>query len=70
MSTLPFADLETAYDMLAEGIDTAGQDREALFLAKLALALAHECGDIDAFRRAVAAALQDLSQDKDLTPRT
>jgi hypothetical protein len=55
--TLPFADLETAYEILAAAIDTAGQDGEALFLARLALVLAHETGDIDLFHRAVETAL-------------
>ncbi len=61
MTTLPFADLETAYEMLAEAIDRAGPDRESLFLVRLALVMAHECGDIDLFKRAVAAALEDLA---------
>jgi hypothetical protein len=61
MSTLPFTDLETAYEALAKAIDAAGPDREALFLAKLALAMAHECGDLAVFERAVATALQDIT---------
>ncbi len=44
MSTLPFADLETAYETLARAIDAAGPEKEALLLARLALVLAHECG--------------------------
>ena len=35
-------------------------EREALFLTRLALLLAHELGDIAAFRRAVKTALEDL----------
>jgi hypothetical protein len=66
MSTLPPADLETAYELLAEAIDRAGAEREALFLARLALALAHECGDIAAFRRAVEIA--DLAATPPLRP--
>lgn len=45
MSTLPQSDLEDIYDELAEAIDRVGQDQETVFLAKLALALAHHLGD-------------------------
>ena len=58
--SLPFDDLETAYEALATGIDAAGEKREALFLTRLALLLAHEIGDIAAFRRAVQTALEEL----------
>jgi hypothetical protein len=61
MSTLPFTDLETAYETLARAIDAAGPDRESLFLAKLALTLAHEAGDLTLFHRAVETALQDVA---------
>jgi hypothetical protein len=60
MSAMPFYDLEKAYDMLADGIDTAGRAHEALFLTKLALVLAREVGDIEIFRKSVAMALMDL----------
>jgi hypothetical protein len=60
MSAMPFADLETAYELLAKAIDRAGEDRERLFLARLALTLAHATGDIDVFRAAVATALDGL----------
>ena len=60
MSQMPFEDLEAAYEALALAIDTAGQEREALFLTRLALLLAHELGDIAAFKRAVQTALDDL----------
>ncbi len=39
---------------------SAGEKREALFLTRLALLLAHEIGDIAAFRRAVQTALEEL----------
>ncbi len=52
--------LEAAWVALAEGIDRAGPDRERLFLAKLALLLAHETGDPQTLSRAIAAALEDL----------
>jgi hypothetical protein len=58
--SLPFDDLETAYEALATGIDAAGEQREALFLTRLALLLAHELGDIAAFKRAVQTALEEL----------
>ena len=60
MSTMPAGDFETAYETLATAIDTAGPEREALFLTRLALVLGHELGDIDAFRKAVKAALDGL----------
>jgi hypothetical protein len=43
--------LEDVYAAMAEGVDNAGPDREALFLAKTALLLADALNDPD---RAVA----------------
>ena len=60
MSQKPFDDLEAAYETLAIAIDTAGEQREALFLTRLALLLAHELGDIGAFKRAVETALEEV----------
>jgi|EndMetStandDraft_5_1072996.scaffolds.fasta_scaffold2230455_1 hypothetical protein len=60
MSQLPFDNLEGSYEALATAIDTAGEKREALFLTRLALLLAHELNDAAAFKRAVQAALDDL----------
>jgi hypothetical protein len=60
MSKMPFDDLEAAYEALAIAIDTAGEQREALFLTRLALILGHELGDIAAFRSAIRTALEDL----------
>jgi hypothetical protein len=60
MTQMPFDDLEAAYETLATAIDTAGEPREALFLTRLALVLAHELGDIAAFKRAVQTALEEL----------
>jgi hypothetical protein len=60
MSTMPFEDLESAYETLAQAIDAAGVQREALFLTRLALLLGHELGDITAFRKAVRAALEGI----------
>jgi hypothetical protein len=60
MSAMPFEDFETAYEALAMAIDSAGPEREALFLARLVLVLGHELGDITAFRKAIETALEGL----------
>jgi hypothetical protein len=60
MSQMPSDDLEAAYEALAVAIDSAGEQREALFLTRLALLLAHELGDVAAFNRAVQTALEEL----------
>ena len=60
MSAMPFEDFEAAYETLAQAIDSAGAEREALFLARLALVLGHELGDITAFRKAIKTALEGL----------
>jgi hypothetical protein len=60
MSAMPSEDLESAYEALATAIDSVGAKNEALFLTRLALVLSHKLGDIDAFRAAVRAALEDL----------
>jgi len=39
------ANMEDVYTALADGIDAAGRDKEAMFLAKAALLLAQELGD-------------------------
>ena len=57
---LSTAEIETAYELIAEGIDRAGEDQARLFLAKLSLALANLTGDLAAVRQAVDAALEDL----------
>lgn len=58
---MPFDELEHAYEALAEAIDRAGAEQESLFLAKLALA--HQLGDLERFRQAVAMAQDDLPAD-------
>ncbi|KRR09916.1 hypothetical protein CQ12_05735 [Bradyrhizobium jicamae] len=63
MSAMPFEDFETAYETLATAIDTAGTERETLFLTRLALVLGHELGDITAFRKAIKTALEGLEYD-------
>jgi hypothetical protein len=59
--TMPFDDLERAYEMLAQAIDRAGPEHEALFLTRLALVLAHRTGSIDVFEQAVETALEDVT---------
>jgi len=56
---LPLPDLEAVYDDLAEAVDRAG-DRRELFLAKLALLLAHELGDRGRISALIATAEADL----------
>jgi hypothetical protein len=60
MSTMSFENLETAYEILANAIDQAGETRESRFFTRLSLLLAHEIVDIEPFRRAVEAALDGL----------
>ena len=60
MSAMPFDDFEKAYEALATAIDSAGSERETLFLTRLALVLAHELGDITGFKRAIKTALDGL----------
>ena len=62
MSPMPFEDLEAAYEALATAIDSAGAEREALFLTRLALLLANQLGDIAAFKSAVDSALEGLAE--------
>ncbi len=57
---LSLADLEAIYDRLADAIDTAGEDKAKLFLAKLAMISAGLIADRGKFEAAVDAALRDL----------
>ena len=57
---LPFEDLEKVYDLLAAAIDGAGPEKEALFLAKLCLTLAHEIGYLTVVEQAIDLAKVDL----------
>lgn len=52
--------LERLWERLAEAIAAAGPEREALFLAKLALLLGRELGDADRAEALIATALRDL----------
>ena len=58
---LTTAALEEIYDLIADGIDHAGEARAQLFLAKLCLALANLVADTAEVKQAVEAALRDLS---------
>ena len=60
MSGLSLTDLERTYDLLAEAIDRAGEDRSELLLTKLALLLAQEVGDSQRVAALVEVALADL----------
>ena len=57
---LTIAALEQVYDVIADGIDRAGDAEAKLFLAKLCLALANLVGDAAQVRQAAEAALRDL----------
>ena len=54
------ADLETVYEALAEQLDAIGSAQRELYLAKLALLLAHEIADAGRVRSLVAEAASNL----------
>lgn len=54
------ADLESVYEALAEQLDAIGPDHRELYLAKLALLLAHEIADAGRARSLVAEAASNL----------
>ena len=60
MTGTPFDRLELAYDALADAIDRVGPEQEALFLAKLALALAHRLDYPSEVVACIEIAVQDL----------
>ena len=51
---------ERLYDALAEAIDRAGPEGEALFLTKLALLLANQIADEASINRALELALHQI----------
>ena len=53
-------DLETVYAALAAKIDEVGEDQSELFLAKLALLLAHRNGDVEDVRTCIDDAAASL----------
>ena len=55
------AEIETVYDAMASALDDIGEDRRNLFLAKLALLLSHDLGDVDLACRRISEAGQDLN---------
>lgn len=54
------SEIEALWEALAEAVDKVGPEQEALFLAKLALLLGREVGDLDRVRALLAVALRDL----------
>ena len=54
------ADLERAYDLVAQAVDRAGPARESAFLARLALALSAQLPSIDQVVEAIRAAEQEV----------
>jgi hypothetical protein len=58
--SLTVAELETVYDLLAQSIDRAGQEKTSLFLVKLALLNANALADVSRFRDHLESALRDL----------
>ncbi|MFQ3788525.1 DUF2783 domain-containing protein [Halomonas sp. A29] len=59
--TLPFADLEQIYEHLAETLDELPEAQERLFLAQLALALAHRVGDAERVMAAIEEARRGIA---------
>ncbi len=53
-------DIETIYEAIAREIDTVGEDKSELFLAKLALLLAREVDDRDRVLACVSGASASL----------
>ena len=60
-SSLAVEDLEAVWERLAEAVDRAGPEREALFLSKLAVLLADTLGDQARVERLIETALEDLA---------
>jgi hypothetical protein len=53
-------ELEAYWEALADAIDQAGPEKAELFLAKLALVLGRESGDLARCRELINDALEDL----------
>lgn len=62
MTAMPSEDFEAAYESLAMAIDSAGPERETLFLTRLALVLGHQLGDIAVFKSAIRTALEGVAE--------
>lgn len=63
-TALKFADLEQVYEQLAVTIDSIPEKRQALFLAQLALALAHRISDVDQVLAAINEAREGVCPDE------
>ena len=59
-AALTVPELEAVYDLLAQAIAQAGEDKTSLFLVKLALLNANAMADVEQFRSHLEAALRDL----------
>jgi hypothetical protein len=60
-ASLAVEDLEAIWEGLAEAIDRAGPEREALLLAKLTILLADALGDRARGEALIMTALEDLT---------
>ena len=60
MTAIPFEQLEIIYERLADAIDRAGRENEALFLTKLVLLLAQRQEDAAVVTASIEAAMRDL----------
>ncbi|EGP19871.1 hypothetical protein GME_09249 [Halomonas sp. TD01] len=63
-AALPFADLEQVYEQLAVTLDSMPEKQQTLFLAQLALALAHRIPDINQVVTAINEAREGSSLDE------
>ena len=61
--TMSEADLERAYDLIAEAIDRAGPTRDSQFLARLSLALSAQLASLESLVEAIRVAEQDVLTD-------
>jgi hypothetical protein len=61
-SALPDVEFEKAYELIARALDRVGPERERLFLARLALALAHKLPELKALEQAIDVAEGDLRE--------
>lgn len=64
------AQFEQAWELIAAAVDRAGPARERLFLARLALALAHRLPDVESLREALATAADGLTAESAHHDRT
>lgn len=55
------ADLETVYEALAEKLDAVDAGKRELYLAKLALLMAHELADADRVRQLISESANNIA---------